>query len=119
MNAKLELPEPDEDAALPIVLAKDGAVVLSYMSFVARRDACVIVSFPICFAHRFEPKESKGCAAYEVKDSPWAKEAGLKAKHFVFEFPGKTFECLAEDFGSEISDEDDDAVKLMAKRLYK
>ena len=59
-------------------------------------------------------------APYEAKSSPWACEAsGGKGKHFVFTFKGAVFECVADDYGSETLEEDDDAVRLMSRRLYK
>ena len=37
----------------------------------------------------------------------------------IFTFRDSVFECLAEDLGVELIREDDDTVKLMARRLYK
>lgn len=108
-RAELPIPEPDAETPLPIVLAKDGAVILSYQSYVARKDICVIVSFPLCYAHRF----GKGETAWEPGDF------GGRGKRFVFSFKDAEFECVAEDYGSEVSNEADDVVKLMAKRIYK
>lgn len=126
----LPVPPPDVENPLPIVLAKDGTVVLSYMAFVARRDAHIIVSFHVAFDHRFGPPDRRGLAAhplaarglkpdgaFEVKDSSWAR--GGKGRHYVFTFRDATFECLAEGYGCETIDEDDDAVRLMSRRLYK
>ncbi|HEX4048859.1 MAG TPA: hypothetical protein VH309_13530 [Elusimicrobiota bacterium] len=129
----LAVPPPDAENPLPIVLAKDGTVVLSYMAFVARKDAHIIVSFHVAFAHRFGPPDRRGLAAhplaarglkpdgaFEVKDSSWSREfPGGKGRHYVFAFRDGVFECLAEGYGSETIDEDDDAVRLMARRLYK
>lgn len=103
---ELPIPEPDADTPLPIVLAKDGAVVLSYQSYVARKDIQVIVSFPVCAAHRFGSDKSQ-----------WNPQAA--GKRFVFGFKDAEFECVAEDYGCEVSNEADDAIKLMSKRLYK
>lgn len=123
----LEIPSPDEGDPLPIVLSKDGAVILSYMSYVARKDTCMIASFPVCFAHCFveakleHPLKARGLrpfSAYEVKDSSWAKAVG-KGKHFVFTFRDSVFECLAEDYGVEMTEEEADVIKLMSKRIYK
>jgi hypothetical protein len=129
----LPIPEPDSENPLPIVLAKDGAVVLSYMAFVARKDAHIIVTFHVAFGHRFGPPNGKAIAAhplaarglkpdgaFEVKDSSWARDSfGGKGKHYAFTFKDALFECVAEGYGSESLDEDDDAVRQMARRLYK
>ena len=125
----LDIPAPDTGDPLPIVLSKDGTVILSYISLVARKDMCVIVSFPVCAAHTFveskiaHPLAARGLkpfGAYEVKDSSWVRrDFGGKGKHFAFAFRDSIFECVAEDFGLEINEEEDDAIKLMSKRLYK
>jgi hypothetical protein len=129
----LAIPAPDVENPLPIVLAKDGAVVLSYMSFVARKDAHIIVSFHVAFAHRLGPPDRRGLVshplagrglkadgAFEVKDSSWVRGSfGGKGRHYVFTFREAVFECVAEGYGSETINEDDDAVRLMARRLYK
>lgn len=127
--APLDIATPDTGDPLPIVLSKDGTVILSYMSFVARKDQCVIVSFPVCAAHLFvessvaHPLAGRGLkpfGAYEVKESSWVRrDFGGKGKHFVFTFRDSIFECAAEDYGVEMSEEEDDAIKLMARRLYK
>jgi hypothetical protein len=129
----LAVPEPDVRNPLPVVLVKDGTVVLSYMAFVGRRDAHVIVSFHVAFAHRFGPpgrsalashplaaRGLKSDGAFEVKSSTWAREAcGGKGKHYFFTFRDALFECVAEGFGAETIDEDADVVRLMSRRLYK
>jgi hypothetical protein len=129
----IAVPDPDVDNPLPIVLAKDGTVVLSYMAYVARRDAHVIVSFHVAYEHRFGPPDRRGLAAhplagrglkadgvFEVKDSSWASgSSGGKGKHYIFTFRDAVFECLADGYGAETIDEDDDAVRQMARRLYK
>jgi len=129
----LAVPEPDVRNPLPVVLAKDGTVVLSYMAFVGRRDAHIIVSFHVAFAHRFGPPDKKNLAshplaahglkpdgAFEIRASTWAREScGGKGKHYVFTFRDAVFECVAEGFGAETIDEDADVVRLMARRLYK
>lgn len=129
----LPIPEPDVENPLPIVLSKDGAIVLSYMAFVARRDAHVVVTFHAAFGHRFGPPGSRGVAAhplaarglkrdgaFEIKDSAWVRDAfDGKGKHYAFTFRDALFECVAEGFGSEVLDEDDDVVRLMARRLYR
>ena len=109
----LPIPEPDSENPLPIVLAKDDVVVLSYTSYVARTNVHVIVTFRPAFEHRFgKPSaQPKPCAPYEV--------AAGKAKNFVFTFKDAVFECLATDYASETLEEDDDAVRLMSRRLYK
>ena len=131
----LELaPPPDSGDSLPIVLAKDGAVILSY---VAGRELTVVATFPVCAATLFgEPRAKtlskhplaerglKPHGAFEIKDSSWARAleardgAGRK-KHFVFTFRDSVFECVANDIGVELIREDDDTIKLMSKRLYK
>lgn len=118
----LPLPEPDAKNPLPIVLAKDGVVVLSFMSFIRRAEAHVIVTFPVAFAHRFGPRGAdapKGDGAWEVPGSAWAAAFGPKAKHFVFAFKDALFECAAEGCGEEVVEEDEDTVRLMSRRLYK
>jgi hypothetical protein len=129
----LAIPEPDVEHPLPIVLAKDGTVVLSYMAFFAGKDAHIIVSFHVAFAHRFGPPDRSGLAshplagrglkadgAFEVKNSSWAGDSfGGKGRHYVFTFRDAIFECVAEGYGSETIDEDADVVRLMARRLYK
>lgn len=128
----LPIPEPDVEHPLPIVVAKDGAVVLSYMAFVARKDMHIIVTFHVAFAHRFGPPDRGALAShplaarglkrdgvFEVKNSSWTRAAGVKGKHYVFTFRDATFECLAEGYGSETIEEDADVVRLMARRLYR
>lgn len=125
-------PKPDSIGdPLPIVLAKDGAVILSY---VAGRELTVMATFPICLIHRFgepgagslatHPLAERGLkphGAFEVPHSTWARSfAGPKPwKHFVFTFRDSLFECVANDIGVELIREDDDTIKLMARRLYK
>ncbi len=128
--APLAIPEPDRENPLPIVLAKDGTVVLSCMSYVAGRDEHVIVAFHVAYAHRFGPPDRAALAAhplaarglkadgaFEVKNSSWAREAG-KGKHYAFTFRDALFECLADGYGSETIEEDADVVRLMTRRLY-
>jgi hypothetical protein len=129
----IAVPAPDVDGPLPIVLAKDGTVVLSYMAFVARRDAHVIVAFHTAFGHTFGPPDRRGLAshplagrglksdgAFEVKDSTWVRDFfGGKGRHYVFTFKDAVFECVAEGYGSETIDENDDVVRLMSRRLYR
>ncbi len=129
----LAVPEPDAENPLPIVLAKDGGVVLSYMAFFARKKAHVVVSFHVAFGHRLGPPDRRGLAAhplaarglkpdgaFEVKDSSWVRGSfGGKGRHYVFTFRDAVFECVAEGYGSETIDEDDDVVRLMARRLYR
>ena len=120
MNKPLPVPEPDAQNPLPIVLAKDGVVVLSYKAFVAHTDVHIIVSFRAAYAHRFGPPERDKRGVFEVKDSAWIRDSfSGKGKHFVFTFPDAVFECAADDYASETVDEDDDAVRLMSRRLYK
>ncbi len=117
---RLAIPEPDVERPLPIVLAKDGTVVLSYMAFVGRKNAHIIVSFHVAYAHRFGPPDRAypPDAALEAKGSDWARAVG-KGKHYVFTFRDATFECLADGYGSEQIEEDADVVKLMSRSLYK
>lgn len=124
-------PSPDSGDPLPIVLAKDGAVILSY---VAGRELTVVATFPFCAAHLFGDPDAKSLGrhplaerglkahgAFEVRDSSWARslDASGRKKHFVFTFRDSTFECVAADIGVELIREDDDTIKLMSKRLYK
>jgi hypothetical protein len=123
-------PPPDPGDPLPIVLAKDGAVILSY---VAGRELTVVATFAFCRAHVFggpnakslreHPLAERGLkahGAFEVRDSSWARSlAPGGGKHFVFTFLDSVFECVSNDVGVELIREDDDTVKLMAKRLYK
>ena len=127
-----DIPPPDPGDPLPVVLAKDGAVILSY---VAGRELTVIVTFPFCAAQLFggpnakslhkHPLAERGLkahGAFEVRDSSWARslaDAGAKPKHFIFTFRDSVFECVAAGLGVELIREDDDTVKLMARRLYK
>ncbi len=129
----IPVPDPDVENPLPIVLAKDGTVVLSYAAWVGRRHAHAIVSFHRAFGHRFGPPDRAGLAAhplaarglkadgaFEVKDSSWTRDAhGGRGKHYAFTFRDGLFECAAEGFGSETIDEEDDVVRLMSRRLYK
>lgn len=119
----LPVPEPDSAGALPISLAKDGVVVLSYKAFVNRTNAHVIVTFHPAVAHRVGPLAGRGLKpdrAYEVENSGWARVSfGGKGTHFLFTFQDSVFECVAAGYGAETTDEDDDAVRLMARRLYK
>lgn len=129
----IPVPDPDVVQPLPIILAKDGALVLSYMAFVGRKDQHIVVTFHVAYAHRFTPIDKKGLAAhplaarglkadgaFEVKGSSWAPGGcGPHAKHYVFSFKDALFECLADGFGSETIEEDDDVVRLMSRRLYR
>ena len=130
---EIAIPVPDADNPLPIVLAKDGTVVLSYMAYVGRRDAHIIVSFHVAFGHEFGPPDKRGLAAhplagrglkpdgaFEVKGSSWVRDSFAgKGRHYVFTFKDAVFECVAEGYGSETIDENDDVVRLMSRRLYK
>jgi hypothetical protein len=126
-------PPPDPGDPLPIVLAKDGVVILSY---VAGRDLTVIVTFPFCSAQLFGGPDAKSLrkhplaerglkahGAFEVRDSSWARSlearGATRPKHFIFTFRDSVFECVASDLGVELIREDEDTVKLMARRLYK
>lgn len=123
-------PGPDAGGdPLPIVLAKDGAVILSY---VAGRELTVMATFPVCRLHLFGGPDAQSLAehplhgrglkphgAFEVRDSSWARSQDGRWKHFVFTFRDSLFECLANDIGVELIREDDDTIKLMSRRLYK
>lgn len=127
-------PSPDQGDPLPVVLAKDGSVILSY---VAGRELTVIATFPFLSAVLFgeprakwlkkHPLAERGLeahGAFEVKDSSWARaiearDGTGRKKHFIFTFRDSAFECVAADIGVELIREDDDTVKLMARRLYK
>lgn len=125
-------PPPDSGDPLPIVLAKDGAVILSY---VAGRELTVVATFPVSAAHLFggpdaaslskHPLAERGLkphGAFEVRDSSWARsldDGSGRKKHFIFTFRDSVFECVANDIGVELIREDDDTIKLMSKRLYK
>lgn len=128
------VPPPDAGDPLPVVLAKDGAAVLSY---VAGRELTVMATFPVCLAQLFGGPDAKSLSehplaerglkahgAFEVRDSSWARalesrDGPAKRKHFIFTFRDSVFECVAGDIGVELIREDDDTVKLMARRLYK
>ena len=93
---QLGTPQTNFDNPLPIVLAKDGTLVL--------------------FSHPLAALGLKPDGAYEVKNSSWARESyGGKGRHYVFAFRDAMFECC----GSETIDEDDDAVRVMSRRLYR
>lgn len=129
-----DVPRPDSRDPLPVVLAKDGSVILSY---IAGRSLTVMITFPFCAQHLFgmpgektlnlHPLAGRGLepyGAYEVKDSSWVKAvkarySGETRKHFVFTFRDTVFECVAVDLGVELIREDDDTIKLMSRRLYK
>lgn len=118
----LPLPEPDAKNPLPIVLAKDGVVVLSYMSFIRRLEAHVIVTFPTAKAYRSGPRGAdapKADGGYELEGSEWAASYGGKARHYLFAFKDLVFECVSEGYGDEVVEEQEDTVRLMARRLYK
>lgn len=129
----LALAEPDPKNPLPIVLAKDDTVVLSYMAFVALKDVHIIVSFHVAFGHRLRRLDPGGLAAhplaarglkpdgaFEVEGSSWARDSfGGKGRHYAFTFKDALFECVAEGFGAETVEENEDAVRLMSRRLYK
>jgi hypothetical protein len=129
----LAIPPPDMEQPLPIVLAKEGTVVLSYMAFYAGKESHIVVSFHVAFGHRLGPPDRQGLeahplaarglkrdGAFEVKGSSWVRDSfGGKGRHYVFTFRDAMFECAAEGYGSEVIDENDDAVRVMARRLYK
>lgn len=112
---RLPIPDPDAKEPLPIVLAKDGGLVLSYRAFVARRDQCVVISFPGCREHKYSPRAGQELGCYEVPDSQWAKSPG---HHYVFVFPDTVLECVAEGYSEELVEELGDTVRMMSKRLY-
>jgi hypothetical protein len=130
--ALAEVPPPDPGDPLPVVLAKDGAVILSY---VAGRELTIVATFPFCRAQLFGGPDAKSLrkhplaerglkahGAFEVRDSSWARSLAAgeaPGKHFIFTFRDSVFECVANDVGVELIREDDDTVKLMARRLYK
>jgi hypothetical protein len=130
---RIPVPEPDVGNPLPVVLAKDGTVVLSYMAFMTRWRKHVLVSFHVAFGHRLAALDRAGLAAhplsarglkpdgaFEVKGSSWVRAAfGGRGRHYAFTFKDALFECAAEGFGSETIEEDDDVVRLMSRRLYK
>lgn len=130
---RIPIPEPDVENPLPIVLAKDGTLVLSYLAWLGRKHSHIIVTFHVAFGHRFGPPDRRGAAAhplaarglkpdgaFEVKDSSWARGAfGGKGRHYLFTFRDAAFECVAEGYGAETIEEDADVVRLMARRLYK
>lgn len=125
-------PSPDSVDPLPIVLAKDGTVILSY---VAGRELTVVATFPECASHLFgasdpgslhrHPLAERGLrqhGAFEIQPSSWAAsfdDKQKRRKHFVFTFRDSLFEVVAADIGVELIREDEDTVKLMSKRLYK
>lgn len=131
--ALAEVPPPDPGDSLPLVLAKDNLVVLSY---VAGRDLTILATFPYCCAQLFgkpdfrslrkHPLTARGLkphGAFEVLESSWvraleARDGPGKRKHFIFTFRDSAFECVAAGIGVELIREDDDTVKLMARRLY-
>lgn len=129
----LHIPEPDVDHPLPVILAKEGSVVVSYMAWLGRKHSHIIVTFHPTYAHRFGPPAKRELAAhplaarglkpdgvFEVKDSSWVRDAfGGKGKHYAFAFREGLFECVADGFGCETIEEEDDVVRLMARRLYK
>ena len=128
-----EVPPPDPGDSLPLVLAKDNIVILSY---VAGRDLTVMATFPFCCAQLFgkpdfrtlrkHPLAERGLkphGAFEVLESSWvralaARDGPGKRKHFIFTFRDSAFECVAADVGIELIREDDDTIKLMSRRLY-
>lgn len=112
---RLPIPDPDAKEPLPIVLAKDGGLVLSYRAFVARRDQCVVIVFPGCREHKYSPRNGQELGCFEVPDSQWAKGP---AKHYVFVFPDTVLECAAEGYSEELVEELGDTVRMMSKRLY-
>lgn len=129
----IPVPDPDVDNPLPIVLSKDGTVVLSYVAFVANKDAHIMMTFHYAFGHRFGPPDRKGLAShplaarglkrdgvFEVLGSSWIRDSfGGKGRHYVLTFKDVLFECAAEGYGTEKIDENDDVVRLMSRRLYK
>lgn len=119
----LPLAEPDDENPLPIVLAKDGTVVLSYMACVALKDVHIIASFHVAYEHRYgppPPRAPQAAGGYEVEGSAWVRDAfGGKGRHYLFVFPDGVFECVADGYGAETVEENEDAVRLMSRRLYK
>ena len=127
------VPPPESGDPLPLVLAKDGTVVLSY---VAGRDLTIIATFPSCVAQLFGMPDAKSlakhplalrglrpCGAFEVQDSSWvraleSRDGPAKRKHFIFTFRDSVFECVAGDIAAELIREEDDTIKLMSRRLY-
>ena len=130
---QLGVPQPNFDNPLPIVLSKDGTTVLSYVSWVGRRNMPIVLTFHLAFAHRYGPPDRKGLAAhplaalgvkpdgaYEIMRSSWIRDSyGGKGHHYVFAFKDALFEIAAEGYGCETIDEDDDSIRVMARRLYK
>ncbi len=113
---RLPIPDPDAKEPLPIVLAKDGGLVLSYRAFVARRDQCVVVAFPRCREHKYGKREGQELGCFEVPASQWANG---EWRHYVFVFPDTVLECAAEGYSEELVEELGDTVRMMSKRLYR
>jgi hypothetical protein len=113
---RLPIPDPDAKEPLPIVLAKDGGLVLSYRAFVARRDQCVVVAFPGCREHKYAPRAGQELGCFEAAESSWAK---APLRHYVFVFPDTVLECAAEGYSEELVEELGDTVRMMSKRLYR
>lgn len=113
---RLPIPDPDAKEPLPIVLAKDGGLVLSYRAFVARRDQCVVVAFPGCREFKYAPRAGQELGCFEAPASAWAK---APLRHYVFVFPDTILECAAEGYSEELVEELGDTVRMMSKRLYR
>src|SRR5438477_9239186 len=94
----LPVPDPDGVTPLPIVVAKGGSVILSYLTFLAHKNKHIIASFHVAYEHRFGPPGAAGLAAhplaarglkrdgaFEVKGSSRVRDAfGGKGRHYVF-----------------------------------
>lgn len=104
-----DAPRWDHEAPWPAVVADAGLAHLGYYAR-SQEDVTVVVTFWGCADLRFGPPEEKPGRAWEVLGSSWladrraqAAERSIEAvqelarlRHFVFAFPGSTFECLAE-----------------------
>jgi hypothetical protein len=141
------VPQMDTGAPIPLVLASEDRVLLSYLS--AEKCAsqqCAVVSFEGVRTHSFgfpgdETLSShslwgKGItfyAAFEVADSDWIgrlqemdsihpqhqPERFRLLKHFIFTFHSSTFECVAQSMTFTTLDirETSELLGYMAKTL--
>jgi hypothetical protein len=136
---RTDIPQMDTGAPLPLVLASDDRVLLSYL--LRDGEGVVIVDFQASRAHSLgspndetlhgHPLARTGLTSYavfEISNSPWIevlRQIGsvhrlynakrfAQLKHYIFTFHDCTFECIAEGLTFRIIECESRAARLAA-----
>jgi hypothetical protein len=131
-----DIPQMDMGAPLPLVIASDSQLVLSYL---LNGDSCALVTFEFAYMHRLgspndetlhgHPLYKAGLRCYmafRITDSPLILELQKmnsvhryhdpeefkKLNHYVFTFHDSTFECVATSYRITV-----EATEMIADRF--